>query len=116
EAAARALLDVAARPGSAPDPALSTALGEWQVALALRTDFPETHLQIGGAALTGRHFGRALDAFRQAVALDPQLVDAWTMIVRLQAALGDPDGARRSLERALAANPGAPALLALRNL
>ncbi|WP_170314627.1 multiheme c-type cytochrome [Aquibium carbonis] len=116
EAAARALLDVGTQSGSTPDAALSAALAEWQDALALRADFPETHLQIGGAALTMRNFGRALDAFRQAVAFDPQLVDAWTMIVRLQAALGDAEGSRRSLEEALAANPGAPALLALQRM
>lgn len=113
EAAARALLDVGMQPGHTPHAALSAGLAEWQDALALRMDFPETHLQIGGAALTTRNFKRALGAFREAVALDPQLVDAWTMVIRLQAALGDSEGAQISLEQAIAANPESLPLLGL---
>jgi predicted CXXCH cytochrome family protein len=113
EAAARALLDAAALPDARSDPALGAALGEWQQALMLRADFPETHLQIGGAALTMRNFDLALSAFRQAVRLDPQLVDGWSIIVRLQAAMGDSDGARASLTDGLAANPQSQILQAL---
>lgn len=113
EAAARALLDVAA--GASPAPAaLEVALDEWREALRLRADFPETHLQIGGAALTMRDFRGALGAFRQAVRLDPQLVDAWSIIVRLLAALGDAEGAVAAYAEGVAANPGHPALLAVR--
>jgi hypothetical protein len=113
EAAARALLDVAAGASSAPV-ALEAALDEWREALRLRADFPETHLQIGGAALTMRDFRGALAAFRQAVRLDPQLVDAWSIIVRLLAALGDAEGAVAAYAEGVAANPGHPALLAVR--
>ncbi len=113
EAAARALLDTASLPDTASDPALQAALAEWQQALKLRADFPETHLQIGGAALTSREFDLALAAFRQAVTLDPQLVDAWSIIVRLQAAMGNPEGALASLTEGLAANPQSQTLRAL---
>ena len=113
EAAVRALLEAATLPGALSDPALSAALAEWQQALMLRADFPETHLQIGGAALTMRNFDLALAAFQQAVRLDPQLVDAWSIIVRLQAAMGDPEGALASLTEGLAANPQSQALRAL---
>jgi predicted CXXCH cytochrome family protein len=109
-AAARALLGA---PGDAP--ALGAAMGEWQAALAARADFPETHLQIGGAALTTRNFELARAAFREAAAMDPQHVDAWTMVVRIAAATGDTGGARAALAEALAANPGDPTLGALRN-
>ena len=71
-----------------------------------RTDFPETHLQIGGAGLTTRDWRLAERAFREAASLDPQLVDAWAMVVRIRAGTGDPDGARATLTDALAANPG----------
>jgi predicted CXXCH cytochrome family protein len=104
-AAVRALLDAVALPEASSDPAFTAALAEWQSALSRRADFPETHLQIGGAALTMRNFELALAAFRRAVSLDPQLVDAWSVVVRLQAAMGDQDGAAQSLARALRANP-----------
>jgi predicted CXXCH cytochrome family protein len=113
-AAAKALVDV--DPGGAgPEAAtaLQAAAGEWRAALLTRGDFPETHLQIGGAALTARNLGLAQAAFREAVGLDPQLVDGWVMIVRIAAATGDADGARRAVAEALAANPGQPVLLDL---
>ena len=79
-----------------------------------RADFPETHLQIGGAALAGRNLEVAVAAFREAVALDPQLVDGWAMIARIHAATGDAAGARRAVDEGLAANPGQADLEAMR--
>ncbi len=113
EAAAKALLGARPEPGSAQAEALGAAMAEWQQALRTRTDFPETHLQIGGAALQMRNFPLALQAFQTATSLDPQLVDAWSMVIRIQAALGDQAAAQQSLQQALAANPGNPQLLAL---
>lgn len=113
EAAVRALLDAASLHEATSGPAFGAVLAEWQEALVLRADFPETHLQIGGTALTLRNFDPALAAFRQAVTLDPKLVDAWSMVVRIQAAMGDMQGAHEALEAELAANPGNPDLLAL---
>jgi predicted CXXCH cytochrome family protein len=113
-AAAKALLGVAP---AAYDPAMAAAHArandEWRASLAARSDFPETHYQIAGAALTTRDWATALRAFHEVVSLDPQLVDAWLMIARIEAALGDVAAARRSLEEALAANPDAPALAAM---
>jgi Tfp pilus assembly protein PilF len=79
-----------------------------------RADFPETHLQIGGAALTGRNLEVAEAAFREAVALDPQLVDGWVMVARIRAAVGDVAGARQALDEGLGANPGQGDLEAMR--
>ena len=69
--------------------------------------------QIAGAGLTMRNWSLALQGFREAVALDPQLVDGWSMIVQILAALNRPDEARAALAEALAANPGNPALAQL---
>ena len=80
-----ALLDAGRRPGPRGR-ALAAAMAEWRAALAVAADFPETHLQIGGAALTTRDWALARQAFREAASLDPQLVDAWSMLVRILAA------------------------------
>jgi predicted CXXCH cytochrome family protein len=113
-AAARALLDARAPAGSAAEASLARAMGEWRAALLSRTDFPETHLQIGGAGLTMRDWRLAERAFGEAAALDPQLVEAWIMVVRIRAATGDLPGAHAALAEALAANPADPSLPALR--
>ncbi len=111
--AAKALLDALPEAPPAALPALRGALNEWQASLSSRADFPETHLQIGGAALTMRNWDAAIDAFTAATRLDPQLVDAWVMVVRIEAALERPDEARAALDAALAANPDDPRLLEL---
>ncbi len=112
-AAARALLDAQPAPGSAGAAALGAAMRDWQAALATRMDFPETNLQIAGAGLTMRNWSLALDGFSEAVALDPQLVDGWSMIVQILAALNRPDEARAALAQAMAVNPGNPVLAGL---
>jgi predicted CXXCH cytochrome family protein len=90
--------------------AAGAATAEWRAAMMSRADFPETHLQIGGAALGLRNLELAEAAFREAVALDPQLVDGWVMIARIRAVAGDAAGARAALAEGLAVNPGQPVL------
>jgi lipopolysaccharide biosynthesis regulator YciM len=113
-AAARALLGAPVR---AIDPAASekftTAAAEWQDSLNNKADFPETHLILGGIALTLRNFQAAEQAFRETTRQDPQLVDAWVMLVRIRAAFGDVTGARAILKEAMVNNPGNEALDAL---
>jgi cytochrome c-type biogenesis protein CcmH/NrfG len=48
------------------------------------------------------------------VRLDPQLVDAWSILIRLLAALGDAEGAVAAYTGGVAADPGHPSLLAVR--
>lgn len=114
-AAARTMLGADPSRGSdAERAALATATDEWHQSLSTRLDFPETNLQIAGTALVTRNFPLAEAAFREAVVLDPQLVDGWIMIARIRAAMGDVAGARAALDEALARNPGQPDLAALR--
>ncbi len=61
---------------------------------------------MGGMALVMRNMPAASGAFAEVTRLDPQLVDAWVMQVRIAAATGDEGGARRLLEQALERNPG----------
>ncbi|MDF2231810.1 cytochrome c3 family protein [Albimonas sp. CAU 1670] len=111
QAAARAMLGAPVAympPRIATD--LRTAMGEWQAAMASRLDFPETHLQLAGLALTTRRFPGAAAAFAEATELDPQLVDAWVMRARIAAATEGAEAAQAVLAEALSANPGHPAL------
>ena len=70
-----------------------------------RADFPETHLALGGAALTMRNLQAAEAAFREAVRMDPQLVDGWRMIIRILQARGENEAAASTAEEALSVNP-----------
>ena len=111
-AAARELIDAPiARLPARHQAALDTAVEDWQSALASRLDFPETHLQLGGVALTQRNLQAAGRAFREAVQLDPQRVEAWRMLVQISGALAGPDAARAVLDEASRfVDPADPAL------
>lgn len=112
--AARALLDLPTqglRPSQSA--ALRAGIAEWQRTLSNRLDFPETHLVLGGLALSQRNAPAATAAFRRAVAMDPQRAEAWSMLVRLAHATEGPRAARRVLEAAQAILPDDPGLKAL---
>ncbi|MGI9491262.1 MAG: cytochrome c3 family protein [Geminicoccaceae bacterium] len=94
---------------------VQNAMREWQASLLAKTDFPETHMAIGGAALVQRNTQAAEHAFREAVRLDPQLVQGWVMIGRILAVTGDTEGARSALDEALVANPSDQILTSLRD-
>lgn len=86
------------------------AMGQWRASLLNKLDFPETHLVMGGMALTMRNFEAATGAFREVILLDPQRVEAWRILVRLTSALQGPDAARQVLRQALVQVPGDPVL------
>lgn len=113
-AAVRQILSarVARLPG-AIDTKFRVAIGGWQGALRGRADFPETQLVLGGLALTMRNMPAANAAFREAVRLDPQRIEAWAILARIAAATEGIDALRAVLDEALAINPDAPDLLAM---
>ncbi|MEW5422331.1 multiheme c-type cytochrome [Amorphus sp. 3PC139-8] len=115
-AAARAMLDVPmqALASDASDD-LRRAMDDWQTSMASRLDYPETHLQLAGIALTRRDWPAATAAFREVVDMDPQRVEAWVMLTRIAAALQGPTNARTVLDEALQANPTDPTLNALKH-
>lgn len=88
--------------------------GEWQASLAAKSDFPETHMVLGGTALTLRNTRAAISAFREVTVLDPQMVDAWTFLIRTLMATGDMGGAQFALQQALGHNPNAAPLQELK--
>ncbi|MBU2532726.1 MAG: hypothetical protein KKB37_08295 [Alphaproteobacteria bacterium] len=93
--------------------AFRAAQREWQSSLMSRADFPETHLQLGGFGLTVRDLRAAEGGFREAVRQDPQLVDAWRMLVEIDLARRNVAGAARTLAEALAANPENTTLMSM---
>lgn len=114
-AAAREFLDapIAQLPARTAE-VVQEAMSQWQASLLAKTDFPETHMALGGAALVQRNAPAAEQAFREATRLDPQAVEAWIMIARILAATNNPNGAEAALDDALAANPSDSRLLSLR--
>ena len=93
--------------------AAGKATDEWRASLLAKVDCPETHLAIAAAAHVLRNPRAAEQAFRETVRLDPQRVEAWTMIARILAATGDLSGARAALDDALEANPSIEVLQSL---
>jgi predicted CXXCH cytochrome family protein len=94
--------------------ALQSAQREWRASLLARADFPETHMVLGGTALVLRNPAAAEHAFREAVRQDPQLVEAWRMIIRIRLAVGDRKGATEFADNALKLNPGNQTLQSMR--
>jgi Tfp pilus assembly protein PilF len=90
-------------------------MADWQAAMATRLDFPETHLQMAGIALTMRDMRSAYSAFSEVVRLDPQRSEAWVMLVRIADAAGGAAAAGEVLSQALEFVPQDAELLALRN-
>ena len=105
-AAAKAMLaaPIAHLPGPMAQ-SLQRAQGEWQATMMARLDYPETHLQLGGIALSMRRLPAAAQAFAEVTRLDPQHVDAWVMRARIAAATEGQEAAVRILARAIGANP-----------
>ncbi|WP_420587059.1 multiheme c-type cytochrome [Ruegeria sp.] len=90
------------------------SMGEWQQALSNRLDFPETHLVLGGMALTFRNAPAAERAFQEVVVLDPQRAEAWPILVQLAQINRGTEAARDVLRQALDAIPNDPELLDLK--
>ncbi|MGI9369097.1 MAG: HEAT repeat domain-containing protein, partial [Ruegeria sp.] len=88
-------------------------MDDWRRSMSNRLDFPETHLVLGGMALTLRNAEAAERAFREVVDLDPQRAEAWPMLVQLVQINRGPQEARRVLREALDILPNYPALIEL---
>lgn len=105
-AAALAIVDLRLEPNGKSELAtVEAARRDLKTSLSALSDFPETHLQIGGIALTRRNPRAADAAFSEALRQDPQLVDAWLMRSRIAMALRQPRKAIQVLNRGVQSNP-----------
>ncbi len=111
---AKQILDIPPQAMTADQRAAAQAgMSDWQNSIANRLDFPETHLVLGGLALTMRNSRAAETAFREVVTLDPQRAEAWPMLVQLAHINRGPQAALEALEEGLAILPEDPNLLQL---
>ncbi|MEX0329060.1 MAG: multiheme c-type cytochrome [Ruegeria sp.] len=94
-------------------PQVQQAVTDWQRSTSHRLDFPETHLVLGGLALSLRNAQAAEGAFREVVALDPQRAEAWPMIVQLAHINRGPQAAVEALGEGLSILPDDPNLTQL---
>jgi predicted CXXCH cytochrome family protein len=85
--------------------AMQAAVGEYQRSLLATADFPETQMNLAGLAFGFRNLPAAKEALRTALAMDPQLGDAWLMLARVAAAEGRLEDARATVEQGIAALP-----------
>jgi tetratricopeptide (TPR) repeat protein len=113
--AAKSLLNapIARLPGEMQEK-MQRAMGEWRASLATRADFPETHMVLGGMALTMRNIEAAKEAFREVVRMDPQSEDAWVMLVRIAAAAEGREATVDVLDEALAIRPESQVLIEMK--
>ncbi|CAD0185585.1 Formate-dependent nitrite reductase, periplasmic cytochrome c552 subunit [Ruegeria sp. THAF57] len=88
-------------------------MSEWQGAIANRLDFPETHMVLGGMALTLRNPEAAERAFAEVITLDPQRAEAWPILVQLVQLNRGVEAARGVLAEGLSRVPKHPELLQL---
>lgn len=84
---------------------LSVAFTEYQTFLLAGTDHPSTQMGLAGLALSLRNIRAAMAAIHEALAIDPQLTDAWIMKANIENVQRRPDLVEITMEDAKAALP-----------
>ncbi len=87
------------------DVKLRAALQEYLDSRLANADTPESHMAIGGMALSRRKWDDAEAAFRTATEMDPQLAQAWLVLAQIKEARGDAAGTETVFSAAIAASP-----------
>ncbi len=90
---------------SADDGKFRSGLREYLDARLASADMPESHMAIGGMALSRRQWKEAEAAFATAAEMDPQLTEAWAMRAQIAEARGDAKAAEAALAAGIAASP-----------
>lgn len=87
------------------DAAYRKGLQDFIDARMANADTPESHVALGGLALSRRQWDQAQQAFTTAVEMDPQMTSAWLVLAQLAEARGNAKGASDALTSGLAAAP-----------
>jgi len=90
---------------AADDGAWRQGLKDFMDTRMANADTPESHVAIGGLALSRRQWDEAQKAFTTATEMDPQMASAWLVLAQLAEARGDAKGAEDALTSGLAASP-----------
>lgn len=90
---------------AADDAAYRAGLKDFLASRMANADTPESHVAIGGLALSRRQWDEAKKAFSTAVEIDPQMVSAWLVLAQLDEARGNAKGAEEALSSGIAASP-----------
>ncbi|MCA3554920.1 tetratricopeptide repeat protein [Aestuariivirga sp.] len=95
----------AARLPAQDDAAYRKGLQDFVDARMANADMPESHVAMGGLALSLRQWDEAEKAFRTAAEIDPQMASAWLVLAQLADARGNARGAEDALSAGIAASP-----------
>ena len=90
---------------AADDAAYRKGLQDFLDARMANADMPESHVALGGLALSRRQWDEAQKAFTTATEMDPQMASAWLVLAQLAEARGNPKDAEAALTSGLAASP-----------
>ena len=91
--------DLARRAGSVLDSRPSEAAELYQRALAIRPDWAEGWMSLGGALYQLNRCAEATDAFRKGIKLAPGIGNAWAFLGLCEAELDDPDQALADIRK-----------------
>ena len=90
---------------AADDAAYRKGLQDFLDARMANADMPESHVALGGLALSRRQWDEAQKSFTTATEMDPQMASAWLVLAQLAEARGNPKEAEAALTSGLAASP-----------
>ena len=99
---------------AADDAAYRQGLKDFMDARMANADTPESHVAIGGLALSRRQWDEAQKAFTTAVEMDPQMTSAWLVLAQLAEARGNLAEAENALSSAITASPRSADLMLAR--
>src|SRR5262249_22978753 len=85
--------DLARKAGEVLDSRPSEAAALYKQALAIRADWAEGWMSMGGALYQLDRYAECTDAFRKGLALSPKIGTAWAFLGLCEGELGDPDQA-----------------------
>jgi len=85
--------DLARKAGELLDSRPAEAAALYKQALAIRSDWAEGWMSLGGALYQVDRYAECTDALRKGIALSPKIGTAWAFLGLCEAELGDPDQA-----------------------